>query len=393
MLLALLGVLVAAPIFWFVVPAAARKNYLAAASLVALGLYDPRLPFVLVALVALLYAAIRMIANREGPGSRRALFLAFAGLLVLFGYNKVASPDRSLTVVATQGGLVFLGISYFVLKAVAILVDVQRGAVAAPGFVNLLRWMVFVPIYPSGPIEEFRHFDTQEPSVDREQILIGLQRILFGCVRGLLIARLLADWSAPIIAEPEAHSQLVLLAAAYAFTLRFYFDFAGYSDIAIGLAAVYGYRIQENFDNPLIQRNLGLLWQHWHMTLTRWMRVYLFTPLSRAIMRKGGPRYDVLAIVGAQISTMMFCGMWHGLRWEFAVWGLCHALGLIWIGLGVRRAGSYLPGGLVSWWRRSPIGYGASCFLSVSAFSLINIIGASEFSDTVDYFSHLLGIR
>ena len=105
----------------------------------------------------------------------------------------------------------------------------------------------------------------------------------------------------------------------------------------LGLSAVYGYRIQENFDNPLIQRNLGNLWQHWHMTLTTWMRHYLFTPLSRAVMRRGGPRFDALAIVLGQMWAMMFCGMWHGLSWEYALWAFCHALGLIWSNLGARQ--------------------------------------------------------
>src|SRR5439155_6292345 len=92
--------------------------------------------------------------------------------------------------------------------------------------------------------------------------------------------------AASVMSEPAAHERATLLLGLYAFTLRFYLDFAGYSDVAIGLGALFGYEIQENFDRPLVQRNLVLLWQRWHMTLTRWLRTYVFIPLSRSFMRR-----------------------------------------------------------------------------------------------------------
>ena len=140
-----------------------------------------------------------------------------------------------------------------------------------------------------------------------------------------------------------------LLLAVYAFTLRFYFDFAGYSDVAIGLSAVFGVEIQENFDRSLLRRNLVHLCQRCHMTLTRWLRLYLFIPVSRSIMRRAGPGWDTPAIVLAQLVTMTFCGLWHGLGWNFAVWGVLQALGLVWVGLFARRVGRILPAPLISW--------------------------------------------
>jgi D-alanyl-lipoteichoic acid acyltransferase DltB (MBOAT superfamily) len=321
------------------------------------------------------------------------VLLGFAILITLFAYNKLAARGQTIGVLATQGNLVFLGISYFVLKAAAILIETARGGLDRPSLLGLIRWMVFLPIFPSGPIEEFTHFDRQEPIVDTERILRGLERILFGCVRALLLAHYLGEWVNPIMTAPQQHSSVALLAAAYGFTLRFYLDFAGYSDIAIGLAAVYGYEIQENFDSPLVRRNLGALWQRWHMTLTGWIRTYLFTPLSRAIMRRGGRRWDTVAIAAGQLWAMLFCGLWHGLQWEFALWGFCHGLGLIWISLGARRCGRLMPESVLRWWRRSPIGYGVSWFLSVTTFSLINVLAVAEISATVSFFSHLLGVR
>jgi alginate O-acetyltransferase complex protein AlgI len=393
MLLALLGALAAAPLFWFVVPAKARKDYLAAASIVGLSLYDVRLPVLVLGLIVLLFAATRYVARAQRSSARAVVVLGLVLLAALFCYNKLAGRGEMLGALATQGTLAFLGISYFVLKAGAILIDAARGAVEAPGFLRLARWLIFLPIFPSGPIEDFKHFDVQEPVVDRDRILRGLERILFGCVRAVVFAQYLGDWAQPILTSPQGHPPGVLLFAAYAFTLRFYLDFAGYSDIAIGLAAVYGYDIQENFDNPLVRRNLAALWQRWHMTLTGWMRLYLFIPITRAIMRRGGARSHSFAIAAGHVAAMLFCGLWHGLQWEFALWGLCHSLGLIWISLAARPLGKRLPADVLGWWRRSRLAYAASCFLTFNAFSLINVIAAAPIATTCTYFTLLVGLQ
>jgi alginate O-acetyltransferase complex protein AlgI len=390
MLLALLAALAVAPLYWFLVPEKARKDYLAVASVVGLGLYDVWQAVVVVSLIVLLFGAVRLIASRDRADARRVMALGFALLLGLFCYNKLANRGEIVGTLATQGRLVFLGISYFVLKAAAILIETERGGVEAPDFLRLARWMVFLPIFPSGPIEDFRHFDAQNPALDRDRVLRGLERILFGCVRAFIVAYYLAAWAMPILSSPEGHSRLILLLAAYAATLRFYFDFAGYSDIAIGLAAVYGYEIQENFDRPLFRRNIVGLWQHWHMTLTTWMRLYLFIPLSRAIMRRGYP-YPV-AIVAGQIWSMLFCGLWHGLNWTFVLWGLGQSVGLIWIGLGARQLGRRLPPSFLGWWRRSPVAFAASWFLTFSSFALVNVIAVGDLSKTADFFSHLFNV-
>ena len=331
MLIALLCALLAAPLYWAVVPVRWRREVLTLASLLGLGIYDPRLLAALLVLNLALFGLVRAIAG-GGPG--RARILTACGVLllvVLFAWNKLAAAGGG--VLPSQGGLVFLGLSYLVLKAAAAFLDALRGAHRELRFRDLLAWMVFLPTYPSGPIEDLAHFREQTLRVDPARVLTGLERILFGLVKALVLSHQLGLWAGPILSAPEAHGSLTLLAGAYAFTLRFYLDFAGYSDIAIGLAALFGYEIRENFDNPLIRRNLVQLWQRWHMTLTAWLRRYLFVPLSRAIMRRGGPRWDQAALILAQLGTMVFCGLWHGLGWNFAVWGLLQALGLIWVGV------------------------------------------------------------
>ena len=100
-----------------------------------------------------------------------------------------------------------------------------------------------------------------------------------------------------------------------------------------------------------------------------------------------------LAIVVAQIWAMMFCGFWHGFVPVYALWALCHATGLLWCNLVVRRLSGYLPAALVTWWRKSPVGYALSCWLSVTAFSMINVIVASDLASTLNFFGHLFGLR
>jgi alginate O-acetyltransferase complex protein AlgI len=112
-----------------------------------------------------------------------------------------------------------------------------------------------------------------------------------------------------------------------------------------------------------------LLWQHWHMTLTHWLRVYVFVPVSRALMRRdvGGREGPVVV---AQVATMVLCGLWHGLAWHFALWGFLHAVGLIWVGVIARRVGAHLPGGVVTWWRRNPVAAAVATAVTFTYFAV-----------------------
>ncbi|MBW2274049.1 MAG: MBOAT family protein [Deltaproteobacteria bacterium] len=390
MLLPLLGVLVFAPIYWLLVPASARRDFLALASLAALGIYDLRLLAVTLALVFALFAATRAIAAASRNTGRLIAVLGFAILAALFVANKYAAEGGG--VLPSQSGLVFLGMSYFALKAAAMLIESSRRAQEPPRLRDLAGWLVFLPTFPSGPMEEYRHFSRQTPRVERERILGGFERVLFGMVKALVISHYLGAWAGEIAAAPELHDPLVLLLATYAFSLHFYLDFAGYSDIAIGVAALYGYEIQENFDSPLIRRNLVQLWQRWHMTLTRWLRLYIFTPVSRGIMRRAGERGDTAGILAGQVCAMVFCGLWHGIGWHFALWGLLHALGLIWVGVAARRIGSRMPPALVGWWRKSPVAYALSVFITFNTFSLINIVALDTLDHSLTFYARLFGL-
>ncbi len=392
MLLALLVVLAAAPVYWFLIPAGWRKAYLTAASFVGLGIYDLRLPFVLTCVSVILFAAVRLIEKADDVQAKRIRLLGFSLILALFWFNKFGDRDSSTAVVATQSGLVFLGISYLTLKATAVLVTATRGSLGNVSLLSIGGWLAFLPTYICGPIEDLNHFARQEPRFDKAQVLEGMQRILFGCVRAFVFSKYLAEWGTPILESPEGYSPPFLLMAACVWTLCFYFDFAGYSDIAVGLGKIHGYTITENFNNPLLKRNLSLLWQNWHMSLTRWIRIYVFTPLTRAIMKRAGPGLDVPVIMLGQLCALGFCGLWHAASFDFALWAGFHSIGLIWMSVGVRPAGRYMPQGFVRWWRRSPVGYAGSNLMGVVAFSLGNIFGYLDYKASLKFFTHLVGL-
>jgi alginate O-acetyltransferase complex protein AlgI len=389
MLFALLCAVVLAPVYWWVVPGRWRREALLAGSLAGLAVLDPRLPVLVLVVTLGLHAGVAAIGSGRLADPRWIVVPGVALLVSLFTFNKLGGAGGLLP---SQDGLVFLGVSYLVLKAAAALIDASRGELAQASFVDLLAWIVFLPTYTSGPIEEFEHFRGQTPRPSSSQVMAGLERILFGLVKTLLLSHYLGVWLTPILADPAAHGPGTLLLTAYATTLRFYFDFAGYTDIAIGVSALFGMRIQENFDNPLVRRNLTQLWRRWHMTLTRWLRRYLFVPISRKLMRAGGESFEVVAIGVAQLLTMTFCGVWHGFGWNFVVWGFLQGLGMLWVAVPARALGNRLPAGLRSFWRDTRPGYAMSTLVTFHYFSFANILAFTGLDRAVTYASHLLGV-
>ena len=386
MLVALLGAIVAAPLFAWAVPERFRRELLLAASLVGLTLLDPRLPALALAIAGGVQAAARLM--KGAPAARRGWIAAFsvALLVALFAFNKSAGDGG---VVPSQEGLVLLGVSYLVLKAAAAILDAARGTLEDARFVEILAWIVFLPTYTSGPIEELEHFRKQVPRPSLADGLAGLERILFGLVKTLLLSHYLGELSSETLAEPAGNSQAALWLAFYATTLRLYFDFSGYSDIAIGVSALFGIRIQENFDHPLTRRNLVQLWQRWHMTLTGWLRRYLFVPVSRRLMRSGNERLEALAVPAAQIATMSVCGLWHGIGWNFLAWGALQAVGMIWVGSFAKPAGALLPAPLRAMWSGTRAGQVMSTLLTFHYFAATNILFFTGIDGSVAFFGSL----
>jgi alginate O-acetyltransferase complex protein AlgI len=218
-----------------------------------------------------------------------------------------------------------LGISFFTFQGIAYLVDVGTGEPPFESLRDFLFYKAFWPQLIAGPIirpGEIREQIETERTLDYSDLAFGLRRIAQGAFKKVV----LADTLAPLVDSvflPGSHPAFVdAVAAAAGFGLQIYFDFSAYSDISIGTARLFGFRFPENFDWPYQARSPQEFWNRWHMTLSRWIRDYVFTPLSFAFR---GSRWGKATLVAA----MAVCGLWHGAQWTFVLWGVWHGVLLL----------------------------------------------------------------
>jgi len=275
--------------------------------------------------------AIRMEDSPSEAARRRWLLVSLVsnlGLLVYFKYadffvDSIAALAGVRT--ASLGVALPIGISFFTFKALSYTIDVYRREIRATR--TPWRFALFISFFPelvAGPIVRASIFLPQlerrlDPSLAR--LGTGLQVMLLGFTKKLLIANRLAVFVDPVFADPSLYSAGTLLAAVVAYSLQIYCDFSGYSDIAIGVAYIIGFDLPENFDMPYASFSIADFWRRWHMTLSRWLRDYVYIPL-------GGNRRGELRTYANLLLTMLLGGLWHGASWTFVIWGGLHGAGL-----------------------------------------------------------------
>lgn len=274
----------------------------------------------------------RMAVSRQ---SRRRKCLAGGVLLVLvFLGLKAVEAQRALYARFRIPGRYFLflgpwlGASYLLFRLLHVLIEASRGELPRMRFSDLLVYALFPPSLIAGPIDRFPRF-RNDMTLDRPafaDVAEGLRRLLVGIFKKFVVADFLS--SLPLDYSHGGLSPARMWATLYLFGFRFFFDFAGYSDMAIGAGRLLGFRLPENFDVPYGKRNLTQFWQSWHATLSGWMRDYVFFPLGRLLRRRapGLPREGAALL--CFVTTMVLIGLWHGLEARFALWGAWHGLGL-----------------------------------------------------------------
>jgi alginate O-acetyltransferase complex protein AlgI len=229
----------------------------------------------------------------------------------------------------------WLGFSYIAFRLIHTLRDRQTGLLPALTLREYVTYVVFFPAYIAGPIDRAERFAADLRALpglrglDAARWQTGLTRIAMGLFKKFVIADTLAQGMAlDSRLAGLSDSPLHTWALAYGYALRLFFDFSGYSDIAIGLGLLFGIRLPENFDRPYLKTNLTAFWQSWHMTLSGWARFYIFTPLSRALLIREPKPSNTVIVLSAHLTTMIVIGLWHGVTWNFLIWGVWHALGL-----------------------------------------------------------------
>ncbi len=222
----------------------------------------------------------------------------------------------------TAGWTVPLGISFFTFHGVSYLIDVYREkAVPERDPARLFLYLAFFPKLLAGPIAQYRdaaHSGVQ--TVAPEDFSAGLRRFTAGMAKKLLLAESAAAVADAVWALPSGSLGTGLAwAGAAAYCLQIFFDFSGYSDMAIGLARLFGYSLPENFDHPYVSRTVSEFWRRWHMSLNRWFVEYVYIPL-------GGSRGGEGKTVRNKLIVFLLTGIWHGAGWTFLLWGLWHGV-------------------------------------------------------------------
>ncbi|MGE4109612.1 MAG: MBOAT family protein [Burkholderiales bacterium] len=315
-------------------------GWLAAASLFFYGWWNPA--YVALLLVSMLCnfaagtAIARAQARSDAKNGRRLLIAAITANLLLLAYYKYANFFITNFNAATGAGLSLdeiilpLGISFFTFTQIAFLVDSHQGKARE---YNLVHYGLFVTYFPhliAGPIlhhgemmPQFARKEIYRPQYDL--IAAGLTLFVIGLAKKVLIADGVSPYVAPVFDAPGAGITLTMFEAwcgALAYTFQLYFDFSGYSDMAIGLSLLFGVRLPVNFHSPYKAASIVDFWRRWHMTLSRFLRDYLYVPL-------GGNRRGARRRYFSLLLTMLLGGLWHGAGWTFVLWGALHGVYLV----------------------------------------------------------------
>ncbi|MDP8222598.1 MAG: MBOAT family O-acyltransferase [Candidatus Lernaella stagnicola] len=265
--------------------------------------------------IGVLGLGVYILVRRGWTGAAVALAV---GLLV--GFKAYAASAGTSPLEAIANPLVPLGLSYLAFSAISFAVEARRGTIKPRGLADFFHFLLFFPTVMAGPIKRYGDFRRLDEST-ATRWRAGLPRIGAGLLKVLVLAWPCQEFVTIFAGQPELRTlDAWLLLYAGAFWL--YFDFAGYSDIAIGLARLLGYRVPENFDWPYLRTNIRDFWRHWHMTLTGFLRDYIYIPL-------GGNRRGFARELLNLSATMMLIALWHGLAPRFALFGIYHVVGLV----------------------------------------------------------------
>ena len=305
-------------------------GWLTLASLTFYGWWDWRFVPLLVLSIAFNYMMGLVIARTHGQSRQRWFVIAVAADLMLLGYFKYANllvsslNDIARTTYPALDIVLPLGISFFTFTQIAYLADVFQDKAREARLVHYALFVSYFPHLIAGPILHHKEMMPQFAErrtyrLQRNSVLLGAVIFTLGLAKKVLIADNLAPFANAAFGSPDHPSLLLAWGGVLAYSFQIYFDFSGYSDMAIGLSRLFGIRLPLNFNSPYKSRNIIEFWRRWHMTLSRFLRDYLYFPL-------GGNRHGPARRYANLMITMLLGGLWHGAGWNFAIWGALHGL-------------------------------------------------------------------
>ena len=323
-------------ITYFLAPNRLKNTVLLLYSLVFYGWGEPKLLGLMLFTIGMFYLC-GLLIDRTETRKKFWLWVSVAVSLGLLGIFKYAEFFISSFNAVTGLGVPLLrlalpvGISFYTFQALSYTIEVYRGNV--PAQKNLISFGAYVTLFPqliAGPIVRYGDVarELEERTTNLEQVGLGLRRFLVGLGKKVILADNFA-LLCKLFRESSEPSVLFYWMYAIAFMLNIYFDFSGYSDMAIGLGKVFGFHFLENFNYPYLSKSVTEFWRRWHMSLGSWFRDYVYIPLGGNRVRKGRWVCNILVV-------WMLTGAWHGAAWNFVLWGLLYAV--------VLMAEKWLPG-------------------------------------------------
>jgi alginate O-acetyltransferase complex protein AlgI len=369
-----------------------RQTILLISSYIFYGWWNPA--FVLLILVSSVQGwYFGLLIDRSEDQRRKSLFL-FASLAISLGMlayykyaNFIVQNVLGLAGIELSAGfdiILPVGISFFTFQTMSYGIDLKRGNIEVCK--SLPQFMLFVAFFPqlvAGPIVRASEFLPQllkKVVISRENIFLGLQLFIGGAIQKVLFADNLSTFVDPVFSTPELYSGSTLWLAVIAYAVQIFCDFSGYSLMAIGVAYTLGFHLPKNFDMPYVSKSITEFWRRWHITLSFWLRDYLYVSL-------GGNRVSTIRTYVNLMITMLLGGLWHGASWNFVVWGMLHGLALAIHKLWMLLTANWSEG------LKQHYLYKITAWGLTGLFVLLTWIPfrCGDFSQTTRYFKGLLG--
>lgn len=286
-------------------------------------------------LLLLLLALLTYVVGVQMQRGRRNVKFTFGVVLLVL---VLAFSKYAASVLHFSSVLLPLGMSFYIFEFIHYLVEVYRGHIQDHHWKNFLAFVLFFPTRTSGPIKRYPDFIQQVEHMyfKPEYVFYGIGLLLLGFFQKIVIADPLVSVTQVLSHPDELTRSFDVLGRLYFYSIRIYADFMGLTNIAMGSALLFGFLVPRNFNYPYLRPNIALFWNNWHMSLSNWVRDYLYIPLGGS--RRGGVRTAVNLLI-----AMVIVGLWHGSTLNFAVWGLYHGAGLVLHRVWRETLGKFVP--------------------------------------------------
>lgn len=369
------------------------------------------LPTALVLASVLVYVVGKQLALEDATHRRKALVIPSIVVIVLglsyFKYSWFQQSANALwhqlvigsTSVPSEARHFFLiGVSYFTFKFIHFLVEAYKKKITVADPLTFVNYIVFFPNFFSGPINRYGQFaeDMQKPqsiSPFSQDAIVPIRRLVTGLFKKVVLANNLLPYAIVSMnyQDPEFDTAKAVI-GIYAYMLYIYFDFSGYTDMAIACSHIIGIRMPENFNAPFLKRNLQQFWANWHMSLTSWLTDYIYWPLARKLRHfESLKKHPIIISNIAIVTTFIVCGLWHGDGLNFFIWGLYHGFGLAILNVYTFIEKKYVS---MKWKKRinkTKGGYAISTFITFQFVAFGFLIFGCSMEDLKHLFTVLVG--